>query len=117
MTKHACDDCLCNMVPLFFPAVLEQVNQASESLLNGNIIAVPTDTIYGVAGLAQNSEAVKRIYNVKRRSLTNPIAISVGRVGDIHKYVSLIIACYLQILVSLFCRTYIVRTMNWFEKG
>lgn len=64
-----------------------QVKQAAESLLDGNIIAVPTDTIYGVAGLAQNSEAIKRIYNVKRRLPTKPIAISVGSVSDVHRYV------------------------------
>lgn len=61
------------------------VKQAADSLLNGRVIAVPTDTIYGVAGLAQNTDAVRKIYEIKKRSLTNPIAISVGAVCDIHK--------------------------------
>lgn len=58
---------------------------AVESLLNGQIIAVPTDTIYGIAGLAQNSDAIKRIYKIKQRNLGNPIAISVGKVKDFYK--------------------------------
>ena len=29
------------------------------------VIGVPTDTIYGIAGLVQNPEAVARIYNIK----------------------------------------------------
>ncbi len=35
------------------------------SILFLKVIAVPTDTIYGIAGLAQNSEAVNRIYQIK----------------------------------------------------
>ncbi|WAR08613.1 YRDC-like protein [Mya arenaria] len=59
-----------------------QVKVAAESLLNGNIIAVPTDTIYGVAGLVQNSEAIRKIYNIKNRDQAKPIAIS-GLLDDL----------------------------------
>lgn len=67
------------------------VKLASESLLNGHVIAVPTDTIYGIAGLAQNSEAIKRIYDIKHRNLTNPIAISVGSVRDFYKWSKVVV--------------------------
>lgn len=63
-----------------------QVKQAAESLVNGQIIAVPTDTIYGIAGLAQDSEAVDRIYNIKQRDTAKPIAISVANVDDIYRW-------------------------------
>lgn len=63
-----------------------QVKLAATSLLNGNIIAVPTDTIYGIAGLAQDSAAVERLYNIKRRDAAKPIAISVSCVDDIYKW-------------------------------
>ena len=68
-----------------FPVDPGQVKQAATSLLNGNIIAVPTDTIYGIAGLAQDSAAVERLYNIKRRDAAKPIAISVASVDDIYK--------------------------------
>jgi len=56
------------------------------SILRGNgIIAVPTDTIYGVAGLAQNSAAIGRLYEVKGRSCTKPVAISVASVDEIYR--------------------------------
>ncbi|XP_045196415.2 threonylcarbamoyl-AMP synthase-like [Mercenaria mercenaria] len=67
------------------------VELAAESLLNGHIIAVPTDTIYGIAGLAQNSDAIGRIYNIKRRDLRNPIAISVGTVQDFYKWSKVVV--------------------------
>ena len=58
---------------------------ACESLQANKIIAVPTDTIYGIAGLAQSSEAVDRIYTIKNRNTSNPVAICVGDVSDVHR--------------------------------
>ena len=55
------------------------------SLKKGSVIAVPTDTIYGITGLAQNNEAIKRIYNIKNRSCTKPVAISVGNIEDLYR--------------------------------
>lgn len=64
----------------------ELVSIAVDSLKSGNIIAVPTDTVYGIAGLAQNSEAVNRLYEIKNRDCKKPIAISVADVSDVYKW-------------------------------
>lgn len=58
-----------------------------KALKEGQVIAVPTDTIYGLACLAQNSDAVKRVYDIKGRNGNNPLAICVGEIQDIYKYV------------------------------
>lgn len=52
----------------------------------GGVIAVPTDTIYGVACLACNSHSLEKIYKIKGRSSNKPLAISVGRSEDLEKY-------------------------------
>ncbi|XP_053488013.1 yrdC domain-containing protein, mitochondrial [Ictalurus furcatus] len=57
-----------------------------KALKEGQVIAVPTDTIYGLACLAQNSEAIKRVYDIKGRNGNKPLAICVGEVQDIYKY-------------------------------
>ncbi|OQV13166.1 YrdC domain-containing protein, mitochondrial [Hypsibius exemplaris] len=62
------------------------INAATSSLQNGNLIALPTDTIYGLCGLAQSSSAVSRIYQVKERDLSKPIAICVANVSDVHRW-------------------------------
>lgn len=62
------------------------VEMAVDSLHKGNIIALPTDTIYGIAGLAQNSTAVQKLYEVKGRNMTKPVSISVGDVKDVYKW-------------------------------
>ena len=65
----------------------EAVSSACEQLKNNKVIAVPTDTIYGLAGLAQSNEAVRRIYDIKGRASTKPVAICVCDVQDVGRYV------------------------------
>ncbi|XP_017270728.3 yrdC domain-containing protein, mitochondrial isoform X1 [Kryptolebias marmoratus] len=64
----------------------EILNCAVKALKDGHIVAVPTDTIYGLACLAQNSEAVRKIYDVKGRNGHKPLAICVGEIQDIYKF-------------------------------
>jgi tRNA threonylcarbamoyl adenosine modification protein (Sua5/YciO/YrdC/YwlC family) len=59
---------------------------ALPALQGERIVAVPTDTIYGVACLAQSSAAVKAVYDLKGRSAMKPVAICVDRVEAIPLY-------------------------------
>lgn len=61
-------------------AILERAKQQLE---RGGVVAVPTDTIYGVAALAQNTAGVSKLYEIKKRDAGKPIAICVGDVSDI----------------------------------
>ncbi|XP_058810397.1 threonylcarbamoyl-AMP synthase [Phymastichus coffea] len=53
---------------------------AAELLRNGKIIAIPTDTIYGLAGLAQNDDAISKLYDIKKRDASKPVAICLWNV-------------------------------------
>lgn len=66
------------------PSLATHAEKASAALLSGHVIAVPTDTLYGLAALAQNNTAIERIYEIKRRSSTKPLAICVSTVEDIY---------------------------------
>lgn len=68
-----------------FPDGAEILTCAVKALKDGHVVAVPTDTIYGLACLAQNSEAVRKIYDVKGRNGHKPLAICVGEIQDIYK--------------------------------
>eukprot|EP01134_Creolimax_fragrantissima_P004029 CFRG4029T1 len=57
-----------------------------KALTNNDIIALPTDTIYGVATRAQSSAAVRKLYDLKGRNFFKPIAICVANVDDVKKY-------------------------------
>lgn len=64
----------------------QYVDKAVNSLKRGNIIALPTDTIYGIAALAQSTLAVKKLYEIKGRHQEKPVAICVGNVEDVSKW-------------------------------
>ena len=69
----------------------EEIKQIKEVLLNGGIVAVPTDTVYGLICDATNEKAVKKIYQLKRRDLAKPIGIfvkdkfSISNIVDLNK--------------------------------
>jgi tRNA threonylcarbamoyl adenosine modification protein (Sua5/YciO/YrdC/YwlC family) len=62
---------------------VDLIDRCISILKNNGVIAVPTDTIYGFAALVSSEEAVRRIYEIKGRSFTKPLAMSVGDVEDI----------------------------------
>ncbi|XP_061675247.1 yrdC domain-containing protein, mitochondrial [Syngnathoides biaculeatus] len=66
--------------------VADILNCTVKALQDGHVVAVPTDTIYGLACLAQNSGAVRKIYEIKGRNEQKPLAICVGEIHDIYKY-------------------------------
>jgi len=59
---------------------------AAESLSLGHVIAVPTDTIYGITCLVQHSTAVDRLYSIKGRNGSKPIAICVAEIEEIYRW-------------------------------
>merc|ERR1711936_1156005 len=68
------------------------VKAAAEALAAGEVIAVPTDTIYGIAALVQNKEAVEKLYKIKKRNPSKPIAICVGEIEDIYNWAQVTVA-------------------------
>ncbi|KAL5219289.1 hypothetical protein ABZP36_019973 [Zizania latifolia] len=68
------------------PATNDYVMKAIDSINRGQVIAVPTDTIYGLACDACSAEAVNRIYETKGRVQTRPLAICVADVPDISQF-------------------------------
>ncbi|XP_039585013.1 yrdC domain-containing protein, mitochondrial [Passer montanus] len=64
----------------------EAVAAAAGALRAGGLVAVPTDTVYGVACLAQDSAAVRSIYSLKGRNGAKPLAICLGDVERLYRY-------------------------------
>ena len=56
------------------------VKRASELLRAGEVVALPTETVYGLAANALDAEAVARSYEVKGRPAHNPIIVHVASV-------------------------------------
>jgi len=54
------------------------VSSAASNLLAGNLVAFPTETVYGLGADACNADAVSRIYSVKGRPADHPLIVHVG---------------------------------------
>jgi L-threonylcarbamoyladenylate synthase len=65
------------------------INQAKIFLEQGNVIGIPTETVYGLAGNAFDIEAVTKIFEVKNRPTFDPLIVhtnSVERLKDFVQY-------------------------------
>lgn len=56
---------------------------AIEYLKSGSVIAVPTDTVYGLACDATNASAINKLYSIKCRNENKPLAICLGQTNNV----------------------------------
>ena len=54
------------------------VKKAAAILRAGKVVALPTETVYGLAANAWSAESVRRIYDVKKRPPTNPLIVHIA---------------------------------------
>lgn len=72
---------------LILPDTDAGVHHASELLRSGHLVALPTETVYGLAGDARNDAAVAAIYEAKGRPSFNPLIVHLPSVEAAHRYV------------------------------
>jgi len=65
----------------------DTIKRAAQSLINGNLVAFPTETVYGLGADALNSSAVARIYDVKGRPHDHPLIVHVQDLNAIDEWV------------------------------
>ena len=57
--------------------IQQDMAEAAEILQRGGLVAVPTETVYGLAGNGLDENAVRRIYDVKGRPSLKPLSLMV----------------------------------------
>jgi len=69
--------------------VNSQINytQAVDILNAGEIVAFPTETVYGLGAVATNDEAVKKIFEAKGRPSDNPLIVHIGTKEEVELYI------------------------------
>ena len=63
----------------------EAIAEAARLILAGEPVAVPTETVYGLAADATNAEAVARIYEAKGRPSFNPLIVHVPDIAEAYR--------------------------------
>ncbi len=67
--------------------MIVNVNKALDILLDGGIVALPTETVYGLAGSIKSQEALENIFHVKRRPHFDPLIVHIGSISQVFKVV------------------------------
>lgn len=71
---------------LWFIGDQRNIAVAAELLQRKEVIAIPTDTIYGLACLANDATSIQKLYNIKGRDFSKPVAICLDKREDVEKY-------------------------------
>lgn len=67
--------------------ISKNIDTAVALLENDQVIAIPTETVYGLAGNALNPSVIKKIYEIKNRPLTSPLIVHLHDTAQLNKYV------------------------------
>ena len=64
-----------------------EVARAAEIIRQGGLVAMPTETVYGLAADALNGAAVANIFRAKGRPMDNPLIVHIAELSQIHALV------------------------------
>ena len=67
-------------------SIIQSIDQAIDALRHNDIVAIPTETVYGLAGNAENSAAIAKIYALKNRPLNHPLIMHVTKHWDLTRW-------------------------------
>ncbi len=62
------------------------IKEAAEALKNGDIAAIPTETVYGLAANALSETAVEKIFQAKGRPQNNPLIVHISEIEQMELY-------------------------------
>ena len=57
--------------------ISKDINKAAELLIQEELVAIPTETVYGMAGNIFSEKAIHRIFEMKKRPLYNPLIVHI----------------------------------------
>ena len=62
------------------------IKGAAAALIKGDLVAFPTETVYGLGADASNKDAIARIYMAKGRPLGHPLIVHISSIGNLDKW-------------------------------
>lgn len=65
-----------------------QIVDAAQLLNNNEVVALPTETVYGLGGNAKNDEAVAKIFAAKGRPVDNPLIIHIAERWQLEEFIA-----------------------------
>ncbi len=66
--------------------MLVNLAQAIAKLTSGEVVAIPTETVYGLAADASNEAALRQIYAIKKRPMDNPLIVHISDANQVESW-------------------------------
>lgn len=67
--------------------ITSEISNAVHALNQGELVAIPTETVYGLAGSAFNEQAIQKIFQLKNRPTCNPLILHTHSINEVLKFV------------------------------
>ena len=67
--------------------VSKDISKAVQILNNHDVVAIPTETVYGLAGNIYSEKAIRKIFEIKKRPLFNPLIVHVHSLEKVEELV------------------------------
>ncbi len=64
----------------------DEIDQAVEALRQGEVVAFPTETVYGLGADASNPDAVRKIFELKGRPATHPLIVHIDSARSLERW-------------------------------
>ena len=69
------------------PQVTKDIDLVVNQLINNEIVAIPTETVYGLAASMMSTSAINKVFQAKKRPHTNPLIVHIKDKNEVLKYV------------------------------
>jgi L-threonylcarbamoyladenylate synthase len=73
-------------MPFISNCTASAIKDAATALINGDLVAFPTETVYGLGADAANKDAVNKIYQTKGRPADHPVIVHISNINLLDKW-------------------------------
>ena len=73
-------------MPFISNCTASAIKDAATALINGDLVAFPTETVYGLGADAANENAVNKIYKAKGRPSDHPVIVHISNINLLDKW-------------------------------
>ncbi|MFD2830670.1 L-threonylcarbamoyladenylate synthase [Corticicoccus populi] len=70
-------------------SALQKLKEIKTAITYGEVVGLPTETVYGLAGDATNPEAINKIFNAKGRPSDNPLIVHIHSIKQLENFVEI----------------------------
>jgi L-threonylcarbamoyladenylate synthase len=90
----------CSQNFYYMSIISTNIQQAAAILKNNELVAIPTETVYGLAANIYSEDAVKKIFVLKQRPLFNPLIVHIHHLDQLNELVEVVPPMAMQLAAA-----------------